>query len=327
MSIVGHVFDAIPESEDVVVLQRREELLLSTPPPTEMKLWREHPTLQGTHFAQEYVPAKFAPPRDVYDGKTFRLEWQQMDNRQPFYHRNADVDEISYQVSGERTLMAELGTTELRPGDFSRIPVGIAHDNYGRKGVHLLFYVIAPSKEVGQTASIATRKGIPFAGWKPATANEMVTECLGAVGCDLSIFLVDEELILHGKCKSDSKLVVQRPVAVGSEVEWLYQSDRVWLGHIRLNKASGDVYVSHRRATAVHYQISGSRTIVSQRGAMELLPGDFVSIPKGVAYTSVSHVESSHIVILSSDDITLKAEATKTAVGMSPALLKDIRGR
>ncbi|KAB8213579.1 hypothetical protein BDV33DRAFT_184482 [Aspergillus novoparasiticus] len=113
-----------------------------------------------------------------------------MDFRQPFYHRNMDVDEISLQVHGERTLMTELGTVELRPGDWSRIPVGIAHDNYGRKEIHLLFYIVAPVVEAGSITSTSERKEVPFDGWTASTkAIEMVTECLGARGCDLAVSL------------------------------------------------------------------------------------------------------------------------------------------
>lgn len=318
MAEITHIIDALPESEHFVKLRRREDLFLTAPPPSAMKLWRDHEPLAVTHFAQEWKPAKFAPPLDIFSCDSLRLEWQQMNDRQPFYHRNADVDEMSYQVSGERTLMTELGTVELRAGDFSRIPVSIAHDNWGRKEIHLLFYVIANATDVGPVVGEAEIKESPFEGWKPNHyAMEMVTECLGAKGCDISVSCVDEDLLLHGSLLEstdpDTKLVIQRPTAKHSEAEWLYKSSRVWIGNVHLRATKGETYRSHRRATAIHCQISGTRTLVSQRGTVELQPGDFVSIPRGVAYTSICKENSSHILILTSDDVALKSEVAKQA--------------
>ena len=319
MNQVTQIIDALPENEHVVRVLRREDLLLRTPPPLAMMRWRDHELLAVTHFSQQWKPMKFAPPRDVFSCDTLRLEWQQMDNRQPFYHRNADVDEISYQVDGDRTLMTELGTVELRPGDFSRIPVGIAHDNWGRKEVHLLMYAHAPAVEAGRIVSEAVVKGEPFGGWKPnPDAIEMTTECLGAAGCDIAVSHVDEDLLLHGGLQEttdprSSKLVVQRADTQNAAVEWVYKSAKVWIGNMILSDAKGDIYYTHRRATAIHCQISGSRTLVSQRGIVELQPGDFVSIPRGSAYTSICRGASSHIVILVADDPVLKADISKRA--------------
>lgn len=318
MGDITHIIDALPESEHIIKLRRREDLFLTAPSFSTMKLWRDHETLTVTHFAQEWKPAKFAPPRDIFSCDSLRLEWQQMNSRQPFYHRNADVDEISYQVSGERTLVTELGTVELRAGDFSRIPVGIAHDNWGRKEIHLLFYVIANATDVGPVVGEADVKELPFQGWQPQrSAIEMLTECLGAKGCDIAVSHVDEDLLLHGSLLQstdpDTRLVIQRPIAKDSEAEWLYKSARVWIGNVHLKSTRGETYRSHRRATAIHCQISGTRTLVSQRGMVDLQPGDFVSIPRGIAYTSICKEDSSYILILAADDVTLKSEVSKKA--------------
>lgn len=123
MPIVTELLDAYPLDEDVLEIKRDEELLLTKP---EMKFAKltDYKPLQVIHFPTEYVAQAFAPPRGVYESDHLRVEWQQMKGRQPFYHRNADVDELSYQVSGPRTTMTEYGTVEMRPGLFSRIPVG-----------------------------------------------------------------------------------------------------------------------------------------------------------------------------------------------------------
>ena len=135
-SILPQLIDVFLENESTIKLQRRENLLLTHPPPP-VKLWGTYEPLAVAYYAQSFAAAKYSPPRDVFTVDCLRLGWQQIDSRQPCYHRNADVDEISYHVDRERISMTDLGTVELRPGDFSRIPVGIAHDNYGRKQVHL----------------------------------------------------------------------------------------------------------------------------------------------------------------------------------------------
>jgi uncharacterized cupin superfamily protein len=297
-----------------------------------MKLWRNHDPLVAVHFAQQYIPAKFAPPRDIYAGNFLRLEWQQMNTRQPFYHRNADVDEISYQVSGERTLMTELGSVELRPGDFSRIPVAIAHDNYGREEIHLLFYIHGPAKECGKIVGSSEPKRVPFDGWKAATVTEMMTECLGARGCDISVSLTDEEMLLDPTANEsasggDRILVQQATSAVHPESEWLFQTARVWIGTTRLKDDIGGIYHRHRKADAIHCQISGTRILITQRGTVELQPGDFISIPKGCAYTSVCSGESFHILILTSEDTPIKADVAKEATATSPNVVAAARER
>lgn len=319
MGIITHIIDDIPSSLDESVLQKQEDKLLTTPSPRgPFKLWDEYPLLSVSHFAAEWQPSKFAPPKDVYKGPTLRLEWQQMDGRQPFYHRNADVDEISYQVSGDRTLITDVGTTELRPGDFSRIPVSVAHDNYGRKEVHLLFYIPAPVEETGQVVSTAEIKDIPFEGW---TANEnaieLMTSCLGDRECDVAVACCDEVRLLDGKSSKhpshSSKINVQRAVSKSHEIEWMYKSNKVWLGDVNMENEKGRVYRTHRRATVIQYQKFGARTLVTQRGTIELHPGDFVQIPLGCAYTSICKGKSSHISILTFDHAELKADVTRIA--------------
>jgi uncharacterized cupin superfamily protein len=341
MSIVTELLDAWPLADDIRVIPRRENLLLQPPPETAMKMWRDYSLLQAVHFPNEYIAAEFSPPKDIFCGDTLRLEWQQMNARQPFYHRNADVDEISLQVSGERTLMTELGSVELRPGDFSRIPVGVAHDNFGRKEVHLLIYIIAPVTEIGHVTLLSeVKKGGPFPGWKKAApaAIEMMTECLGARGCDIAVSMADEDLLLDPSraqstsfARAGEALVVQRAVAprvscsYPQHPEWLYKSATVWIGNVNLDKAYGTVYHCHRRADAIQYQLEGSRTLVTQRGTIEMHPGDYICIPKGCAYTNISKGQCQYIVVLTSEVASVKAPYSKVASETSIEKVEAIR--
>ncbi|KAH6651543.1 hypothetical protein BKA67DRAFT_692833 [Truncatella angustata] len=304
MSMITEILDAWSGADNVRVIPRQEDLLLQSPPESAMKMWRDYAPLTVTHFPLHYIPAKFAPPRDISGGKGLRLEWQQMNARQPFYHRNSDVDEMSYQVSGDRPLMTELGIVELSPGDFSRIPV---------------------VAEVGQvTVQSEVKKDGPFPGWEKATpaAIEMMTECLGAKGCDVAVSMIDEDILLHhapSSAGNNNKLFVQRAAAAAitgdepQDPEWVYKSAKIWVGNVKLSKATGKVYNRHHRADAIHCQTKGTRMLVTQRGLVKLQPGDFISIPKGCAYTSLCKYYSEHLVILTSEDAPMESEISKEA--------------
>ncbi|KAF9888225.1 hypothetical protein FE257_009220 [Aspergillus nanangensis] len=330
MATITEIIDFAPESSQEFTAKRDETLLHHKPAsPKGFKAWRELEPLAVVHLSQACIPAKFAPPRDVFGGDFLRLEWQQMNNnRQPFYHRNADVDEISYQVSGERTLMTEIGTVELRPGDFSRIPVGIAHDNYGREEVHLLFYIHGPVEECGDVCDKSMHKDLPFDGWQPSHCTEVLTECLGAAECEIAVSLTDEALLLRAPLEAASgmpaALNVQRH---GEELssQWLYKSESVWIGSFKQSKTRGDIYRRRIRADTIQYQISGKRTLVSQRGVVELNPGDFVCIPKGCAYTNAVASASTHLEVLTSKPTPLKMVPSERANPVSIEAIRNIR--
>nr|WP_211118614.1 hypothetical protein [Streptomyces sp. RLB1-33] len=207
--------------EDVMVLGsdhplrsivRDEHQLLSPPHPPKVpvKLWQEHPPLTVVHYPQQYEPEAYAPPRGVYENDEIRVEWQKLDGRQPFYHRNCDVDEISYQIGGERTLMSELGVIEFQPGEFSRIPRGVAHDNYCREDSHLLFYIPAPVTELALAQRESGAMFPPFPGWQPGEANEAITQCMAALGHDITVFGIDEQLLLEQVHQEDRRMAVLR---------------------------------------------------------------------------------------------------------------------
>jgi hypothetical protein len=118
MGTVTEQLYTIGSDEPVRTLERDEALLLGQRHPGgfPVKGMNEREPLAIVHYPQLYAAQPFAPPRGVYESDQLRVEWQTMDNRQPFYHRNCDVDEISYQIAGDRTLMTELGVIEHRPG-------------------------------------------------------------------------------------------------------------------------------------------------------------------------------------------------------------------
>lgn len=326
MGIVQEVTDKFPFDEAPQVLRRQEELLLADPLPGPVKLWQDQSPLEAVHFPQAYRPQKFAPPRGVYESDHIRIEWQTMDDsRQPFYHRNCDADELSYQVWGERTLMTELGSLEHVPGDFSRIPVGVAHDNYGRQESHLLFYIPAPVEERQRAVRTSELRIPPFPGWQAATVNELVTECLGAPGHDVAIFPSDERLLLEQAERDTARIQILRADDSGPETTWLYRSAQVWIGRTLLGASGGREYRRHRNSDEIQYQISGRRTLVTQRGALHLEPGDFVRIPVGVAFASVSSEQSAHITLVSAHAVPQVAAASKKAERVAVEEIDSLR--
>lgn len=331
MPIVTEYLDAYPFEDDVLAIQRDEELLLTTPVVRAVKL-TDHEPLKVIHFPTKYIPQPFSPPKGVYESKHLRIEWQQMKGRQPFYHRNADVDELSFQVSGPRTTMTEHGTVDMQVGTFSRIPVGVAHDNYGQEAVHLLFYIPTPVKEVVPVTLRGEYRESPFPDWKPRAIEELITNCLGgqAPDCDIALSLTDETLLLQ-KAKGleeSQRFPIVQPSGVEGETEWLYKAKHVWMGFTKQSRGDRQnvVYRRHRRAEEIQAQVKGTRTVISQRGIVHLEPGDFVSIPYGVAFTDVVESgDSEHISILTHHPTPPKAEIARLAEPVSWSAVQSLQ--
>ncbi len=326
MGTVSEVVTVIGSDEPLRTVERDEHLLLAAPHPSPLpiKLWRDHDPLTVVHFPQQYRAQPFAPPRGVYENAKVRVEWQTMDNRQPFYHRNCDVDEISYQVAGDRTLMTELGVVEHRAGEFSRLPQGVAHDNYGRQESHLLFYIPAPVVEDRDPVRESEPVFPPFPGWEAGSINEAVTECMGSPGHDITVFPIDERRLLEQVHSEKQRLRVLRgDTAPG--VSWLYRGDYARLGAVTLPASDGQVYQRTLDADDIQYQVRGRRTLVTQRGIVELEPGDFVRIPLGLAHTSISTEDTEFLTLLSDRELPQIGETARTATPYSREQLAALR--
>jgi hypothetical protein len=53
---------------------------------------------------------------------------------QPMFHRNADFEDLHFQMSGETVYETELGVFAARPAEFMLIPAGIAYRTTGKNG-------------------------------------------------------------------------------------------------------------------------------------------------------------------------------------------------
>jgi ethanolamine utilization protein EutQ (cupin superfamily) len=307
-------------------LEREEELLLGTPHPSPlpMKGGPDHEPLTVVHYPTGYRAQPFAPPRGVFENDKVRVEWQTMDNRQPFYHRNCDVDEISYQIAGERTLMTELGVVEHRPGEFSRLPRGVAHDNWGRQESHLLFYTPAPVAE--ERAPVAESQPVlpPFDGWQPGALNEAVTQCMGTPGHSIAVFPIDEQRLLDQVHREKTRLAVLRGTGLPG-TSWLYRGEYLRLGIAVAEASGGRVYERLLDADEVQYQVRGRRVVVTQRGVVELGPGDFLRIPLGVAHTDIAEEETEYIRLQCDRDVPQIAASDRAAQRCTPERLVAAR--
>lgn len=295
MTEVREHLDIFPFTASARILRRDEAQLLAPAQPGRFgQLWADAVPLDVIHFDQAFIQQPFAPPRFLYEGPHGRIEWQQMDNRQPIYHRNLDVDEMAYQIAGDRTLMTEFGTVELCPGDFVRIPAGVCHDNWGRKESHIIWYLAEPCRELLAPARMSEARIPPFEGWQPAIVNEVITDCLGTGPHDTAAQRSDERLILEDALSHTGRLCVVRPAGAAAEgggareVEWVWAGPDSRVGAVCTGPTAGLDYVRHRNADEIQYQVSGRRLLVTQHGTAELGPGDFARIPIGVAFASIA---------------------------------------
>ena len=314
MSHVTERFGSFPFTEPARELVRDEDALF-TPArqPEKGPQWDDIPPLEVIRIQQEFIELPFSPPRVLWEADDSRMEWQQMDFRQPMYHRNLDVDELSYQIHGPRTLMTEAGTTELRPGDMVRLPVGIAHDNWGRRSSHLLWYFPTPITDVAPVISRAEVRIPPFEGWQAETVNEVATDCLGGLHCDRAVQRSDETLLLQQAEHEAWRLQVMHPQPAGNETAWVFQGADHLVGVTSVTNSDGRVYTRHRNADEVQYQVEGTRLLVSPNGVVEMTPGTWVRIPVGVAYASVAAGESTHVTTVSRNRLACRyADATQS---------------
>lgn len=304
MSEVIEIFESYPFDGTARTLRRDERTLLSPAiSPVPMLKWDDIPPLSVCWFDQEYHHAAFAPPRVLFEGETGRIEWQQMTGRQPMYHRNLDVDELAFQICGERTLITELGTAEQRPGDFVRIPVGVAHDNYGREDTHILWYFPTPIEDVGPVTGRSERLIPPFEGWEAAEVNEVHTDCLGGLHCDRAVQRSDELLLLEQFDAERDRLAVMRAQPGANETIEIWRGPDHWIGLVDVTDSDGRRYLRRRNVDEIQYQVSGTRLLISANGVVEMKPGTFVHLPVGVAYASIVAGRSTHISTLTTSRI------------------------
>ncbi|MDF7776463.1 hypothetical protein P1X14_14505 [Sphingomonas sp. AOB5] len=314
MKIVTETISGEPFDRPVRTVERDEARLLQPPPEQMMRfLSPKLEPLAVYSFPTVYEPVEFARPRGVFEGSSLRLEWQTLNGRQPFYHRNADVDEIGYQICGGRTLITECGTIEFGTGQFARIPVGVAHDNYCRDDIHLIFYLHGPADRCVEPVGHGAYLSPPFPGWEAKPMVEVTTNNLGGPDGAVGYSMADEDLILGAAKTFPDMLEILEPRAAAGEIEWLYHAPKVWIGHTLLERTTERRYQRRLGADELQYQAEGTRTIVSQRGVVTLNPGDFTCIPRGCSYANLTDGPSKHVSLLTLENVPPAREPSRLA--------------
>ncbi|MDL4814077.1 hypothetical protein [Actinomadura opuntiae] len=321
MGLVHEHLDAFPFAGPPMVLERREELLIGEPLPISARALRDHDPIEVVHFSPEYVNRGRTHPKGLFQSDSLRMEIQTMTGRQGFYHRNADVEEFSYQVAGRRVLISELGTITHTAGDFSRIPTGVAHDNLGDADIHLLFYSPGPVVERLPPTRVAECLETPFPGWEPVVQNEMITAMRGGQGEGIGVAPADERLLIGRAKRTDARI----PLVRCGQTAWLYATPQILIGQVVAASSDGRLYRRHLDADEIQYQVSGTRTLVTQRGTVDLVPGDFVRIPRGVAFAGLHSGPSTHLVVATVETMPQVAETTKKARPITSAELEALR--
>lgn len=205
--------------------------------------------------------------------------------------------------------MTELGSVELEGGDFVRIPCGIAHDNYGRRASHILWYFPTPMRDVGEVTRTSEMRIPPFEGWEEATVNEVHTDCLGGRHCDRAVQLSNERMILEQANRENERLQVLQSGVPTNETRWVWQGEQHAIGVTDITNSDGREYLRRRNVDEVQYQIEGTRLLVSANGVVEMAPGTFVHIPVGVAHASIVGGSSRHITTVTTGKLTCVWEA------------------
>ena len=168
----------------------------------------------------------------------------------------------------------------------------------------------------------------PFRDWVAKDSIEFITDHLSALGSDCSTFYTSEQMLLDNAKDITERMSIVRSSKKGktwTEVDWQFTSKNVWLGVSTFEKSDGSVYVRHRMADELQIQTKGRRSLVTQRGTLQVEPGDFLCVPLGCAFTSIAHEDNSYLTVLMRYPAEAKKKMSKIAVQTTEELLAQAR--
>jgi mannose-6-phosphate isomerase class I len=96
--------------------------------------------------------------------------------------------------------------------------------------------------------------------------------------------MTDEKLLLSGAATDSRKLEV---VNAGEESRCVYSSPLFRMSQASTQRDAGREYRRNLNFDELQIQVRGTRTLVSEVGCVDLVPGDFVRIPAGIAHASI----------------------------------------
>ena len=83
-------------------------------------------------------------------------------------------------------------------------------------------------------------------------------------------------MLLEQAQQETDRIEVLRADIATAEICWLYRSKEVMIGHSQSPASDGRKYQRHLDVDEIQYQLDGKRTLITDRGALDLEPGDFV---------------------------------------------------
>ncbi|HEX6513263.1 MAG TPA: hypothetical protein VF157_13250, partial [Chloroflexota bacterium] len=134
----------------------------------------------------------------------------------------------------------------------------------------------------------------------------------------------DERVLLDQIHRDDRRLAVMRPEP-SEGTTWVWKAASIWLGLTSAQRGNGTEYRRHCNAEEIQYQLTGRRTLVTQRGTLELEPGDFVKAPSGCAFTSIHSEPCSWLTMFSTKPLPRVAEPTRIGEPRTAAQLDELR--
>ena len=146
---------------------------------------------------------------------------------------------------------------------------------------------------------------------------------MAAADHDVTVFGVDEQLLLEQVHQEDQRMAVLR-ADPGQDVTWLYTTDRIRLGMVTTTPGGQRRYRRTLDADEIQYQAHGHRTLITQRGILDLEPGDFVRIPLGISHASVVTEPGDYVSLLSHQELHQVAETARTANAYTPEQLPSL---
>lgn len=304
-------------------------------PPTFFE--RDHEALVGAAKPSRRAIPVFRPFDMIGEPHKPVVIWQNVDAKfgvesmagpEPYFRRNLDFDEITFQWAGHTRLECEYGTFEIGPGESTLIPAGISHRHIGtpdslRVFVHTnepVEVTLGEDKMVTHTEFEVTRIGGPSLGnGAVTTPKDTVTE---------RMYLWEEPEEIDELERPYEDLVGGATLGRGMQKIRVFDFFESRTGvdkgpgptfyvsptfHAETYNTAGDMLAFHRGLDSdeTWWQFCGESTNESEFGKFMLLPGEANHAPPGIAHRVVGTPEFLRLVLYTKRPLRLMIDPAK----------------
>jgi quercetin dioxygenase-like cupin family protein len=296
---------------------------------------RDHELLIGAAKTSKRAVPTFRPfdmltaehdPMVVFQNIDVRFGVESLAGAAPYFRRNLDFDDITFQWAGHSTLECEYGTFELAPGGSVLVPAGVAYRINGSPGSLRVFahctepveVTMGEDKLVTHTEFDVSRVGGPALGsksevgltgmviekmyhWEDGEVDELARPAEGMVGTAVSGRGMQQIRVFDF---FDSR------TGVGGPGPTFYASPAF---HAEAYNTEGDMLAFHRGLDSDEswWQFSGGSTNESEYGVFPLSPGEVNHAPPGIAHRVIGTPEFLRLVLYSKRPLRLAIDPTK----------------